>query len=82
VAFNDAGSVISGIGSFLLANTPEVPNAPVNDASITNETQIGLSFATSLPNARGSAIYAVQLAMDDGIGGEFVTVLGHNETTA
>lgn len=59
VAHNDAGSVSSGIGSFLLANTPEAPGPPVNDAAVTNETTIKVNFAETLPAARGSTILAV-----------------------
>ena len=79
VAHNDAGSVSSGIGSFLLADTPEAPDAPVNDAAVTNETRIKVNFAETLPAGRGSTILAVQLAMDDGAGGEFVLVVGQDE---
>jgi hypothetical protein len=78
-AFNDAGSVLSGIGEFILANVPEAPSAPVNDASVTNNAQIKVRFAETLPNARGSSIFAVQLAMDDGLGGELTTVVGADE---
>jgi hypothetical protein len=81
MATNDAGYVYSGIGTFLIADVPEAPDAPVNDAEITNDSQIGVTFAEILPNARGSSIFAVQLAMDDGAGGDFVTVLGSELTT-
>ena len=59
VAHNDAGSVSSGVGSFLLANSPEAPDAPVNDAAVTNETRIKVNFAETLPAARGSTVLAV-----------------------
>ena len=55
---------------------PEAPVAPVNDATVTSDTTIRVTFAGPLPNARGSPVLAIQLAMDDGLGGEFVTVLG------
>jgi hypothetical protein len=78
-AFNQAGSVASGIGSFVLADVPEAPAAPVNDAAVTTSTSIRVTFADPLPNARGSPVLAIQLAMDDGLGGDFVTVLGADE---
>jgi hypothetical protein len=78
-AFNDAGSARSGIGEFILANVPEAPAAPVNDATVTSNEQIKVRFAETLPNARGSDIFAVQLAMDDGLGGQFTTVVGADE---
>lgn len=74
--------MLSGIGSFILADVPDAPDPPVNDATVTNDQQIKVNFAQTLPNNRGSPILAVQLAMDDGDGGEFVIVVGKNETAA
>jgi hypothetical protein len=79
VAHNDAGSVSSGIGSFVLADVPEAPDAPLNDASVTDDEQIRVKFAETLPDERGSTILGVQLAMDDGYGGEHSIVVGEDE---
>lgn len=79
-AFNAVGSVLSGLGSFVLADLPDAPDPPVNDASGTSESQIKVRFAETLPNNRGSLIFGVQLAMDDGEGGSFVTVVGEDDT--
>jgi hypothetical protein len=75
-AFNEAGSVLSGTGAFVLADVPVSPAAPVNDATVTDATRIKVTFAAPLPNNRGSTIFALQLAIDDGNGGNFTTVLG------
>ncbi len=40
IAFNDAGSVQSGVGTFLLADVPAAPAPPTNDATATNDRQI------------------------------------------
>jgi hypothetical protein len=46
---------------------------------VTTDSQVKVKFVETLPNSRGSDIYAVQLAMDDGAGGEFTTVVGADE---
>ena len=38
VATNNEGSITSGIGTFLLADVPDTPDAPVNEASITSDS--------------------------------------------
>jgi hypothetical protein len=58
-AENDAGFAISGTANFVIADVPETPDAPVNEADITDDTQIGVTFAETLPNERGSPIFAV-----------------------
>jgi hypothetical protein len=80
LAFNEAGSVRSGTGAFLLADIPESPQAPVSVASETSDQRIKVAFLAPLPGNRGSPITSVQLAMDDGLGGAFQTVLGADET--
>jgi hypothetical protein len=79
-AFNAVGSVLSGVGSFVLADRPDAPAPPANDRAGTSDTQLSVRFAETLPNDRGSAIFGVQLAMDDGEGGPFLTVVGEDET--
>jgi hypothetical protein len=70
-AFNEAGSIKSAIGEFVLASIPDAPDPPTNDASVTNSERIKVDFIGTLPNDRGSSIIGVQLAMDDGQGGDF-----------
>ena len=71
---------MSGIGFFVLADVPEAPAVPQNDATVTSDSQIRVTFADPLPSGRGSPVLAIQLAMDDGLGGEFQTVLGADES--
>lgn len=80
VVFNDAGSVQSGVGSFVLADVPNAPDPPINDADVTSDSVIRVNYAETLPDSRGSPIIGLQLAMDDGLGGEFVIVVGEDES--
>lgn len=75
-AFNHAGSITSGIGSFVIANVPDQPAIPTYDVSLSNDSQIKILYGTVLPDNRGSDITSLHLMMDDGLGGEFVTVTG------
>ena len=79
-AYNEVGSVMSGIGSFVLADIPDAPDPPFNDASVTAFDKIKVRFAETLPNNRGNLVYAIQLAMDDGNGGPWAVVLGEDES--
>jgi hypothetical protein len=76
------GHVLSGEGSFVLAAVPDAPSPPANDAAVTNDQRIKVTFGEPLPNARGSPIVGLQLAVDDGAGGEFRTVVGEDEAQA
>ena len=58
-ASNDVGSVLSGVGSFVLADVPDAPAAPVNDAAVTSDARIKVKFAETLPLDRGSLIRGV-----------------------
>ena len=75
-AINNAGSVFSGISSFVLANVPGQPDDPINDITVTNDYTIKVNYGTSLPDNRGSPITSLWLQMDDGLGGDFVTLIG------
>ena len=55
-AFNDAGSVQSGVGSFVLADVPSAPDPPLNDAAVTGDSVIRVTYAETLPASRGSPI--------------------------
>jgi len=76
------GHVLSGEGSFVLAAVPDAPSPPANEAAVTDDQRIKVTFGEPLPNARGSPIVGLQLAVDDGAGGEFRTVVGEDEAQA
>ena len=78
-AVNAAGFVISGESRMILAATPQKPAQPVNDASVTNDSQIQVTFGTVLPHDGGSQIINIQLWMDDGQGGELRPVTPESE---
>ena len=78
---NNAGSVTSGIAFFILANVPATPAIPTNDALVTINERIKVNFGTVLPDNRGSPIIGLQLQMDDGLGGEFFTIVGRDSNT-
>lgn len=65
-AFNAAGSITSGISSFVLSNIPSKPAVPTNDNSVTNDSRIKVLYGTTLPNNGGSPIISLHLQMDDG----------------
>jgi len=61
-AFNNAGSVMSGVATFILSNVPEKPSIPPqNDPSVTMETRIKVDYGIPLPNSRGSPIISIEL---------------------
>lgn len=81
-AFNNAGSVKSGVAIFVLSNVPETPlTAPVNDASVTNDQKIKVTYGMPLPDGRGSPITSIELQMDNGIGGDYVSLIGGTHET-
>jgi len=48
----------------------------MNVATKTNTNTIGVTFGTTLPNDNGSPIIGLQLQIDDGMGGNFNTIIG------
>jgi len=78
-AVNSAGSVVSGESYVILAATPQKPEKPVNDASVTNDQQIKVTYGTVLPDDGGSSIINIQLWMDDGQGGDLQPVTSDAE---
>jgi len=62
----------------LLASVPAAPtDVPVSDASITSDTTIRVTYATPTPPVNGgSDLLSYALQMDDGLGGDFVTLVG------
>lgn len=75
-AYNDAGVVSSGIGTFIMAMPPAKPADPYNDPSVTDDTKIKVFFGTTLPANNGATIVGMQLQMDNGMGGDFSTIVG------
>lgn len=61
----------------MLANVPDTPAVPVKVAAETSESQIKVTFGTVLPSNRGSTITSLELQMDDGLGGDFTSVIGN-----
>lgn len=66
----------------MLASVPFAPtDVPVSDSSITNDTTIRVTFANPPPNDGGSAILSYELQIDDGLGGDFTTLVGYSPNT-
>jgi hypothetical protein len=49
---------------------------PVSDVTVTNDRQIRVTFANPQPNNGGSPIISYELQMDDGITGNFTSLVG------
>jgi hypothetical protein len=70
------GTVTSSALQFVLAAIPGKPTpAPQVDSTNTNVSQIKVTFVNSNADDGGSGIRLLQLEMDDGLLGEFKTVL-------
>ena len=65
ISFNEEGSINFGAFSIILEYL-----------TVTTDSQIKVKFVENLPNSSVIDINAVHLAMDDGAGGEFITVIG------
>ena len=62
----------------VLADEPDKPTvAPSSDASVTNESRIKVDFGPQLASENGgSPILTYELQIDNGIGGNFTTLIG------
>jgi hypothetical protein len=62
----------------VLAAVPDTPvSAPISDATITNESRIKVFYGPLIyANNGGSAILSYELQIDNGIGGDFVSLIG------
>jgi hypothetical protein len=61
----------------ILAGIPSKPtDVPVSDPTVTSDTQIKVSWANPVPADNGSPILSYELQMDDGVTGDFVSILG------
>lgn len=78
-AFNNAGFSDSySVLAVVLADEPAQPlQAPVSDALVTNESRIKVEFGPQADDENGgSPILSYELQMDDGIGGNFTSLIG------
>lgn len=75
-AFNEIGESISAIRSQLLAESPAAPlNAPQSDSSVTNYERIKVDWDIVTQDG-ASEILSYSLEIDDGTGGDFVSLVG------
>lgn len=66
--------------SVVIADVPATPtNAPVSDAEYTDPTRIRVTYDE--PSSGGSVLTNYQIAIDDGLGGGFVTIAGGDVNT-
>lgn len=83
-ATNNAGSSDSiDILNVVLADEPNQPtDRPVSDASVTNESRIKVFFGPQSEAENGGApILSYELQIDNGIGGNFTSLIGNPETS-
>ena len=65
-----------------MASTPAKPtDVPVSDASVTSDSEIKVAYASPAPANGGSAITSYELQMDDGEGGDFVSIHGFSPSS-
>ena len=80
--FTTQREALSGIGYFVLAGVPSKPtDKPVNDLTVTSDSRIKVTFANPPPNDNGSPILSYELQMDDGITGDFVSLVGYDSNS-
>ena len=77
-AFNQAGSTDSAALSVVLAAVPDTPlTGPHSDASVTNERRIKVDYAPLATSQNGgSAVLSYELQVDNGMGGDFTSLIG------
>ncbi len=76
IALNEISSVQSTLTSVILAGVPDQPaTSPVKDSALSNESQIRVTFVAPVSDG-GSSIRSYELQMDDGKGGDFVSLVG------
>jgi hypothetical protein len=68
---------ISSISFIELASVPFKPvDKPISDSLVTSDDTIKVSFADPKPENGGSPIISYELVMDDGMSGNFTTLVG------
>lgn len=80
-ATNAAGSILSPHLSVILASVPDTPSAgPSSDSTVTNDSQIKVDVDPLLSaNNGGSTILSYSIEMDNGKGGDFVSLGGETK---
>jgi len=56
-------------------------DVPVSDSSVTNDKVIKVTFASPPPYNGGSPILSYELQMDDGLAGDFKSLIGFNSNS-
>ena len=51
---------------------------PISDPLVTSSSRIKVTFANPVPSNGGSAIISYELQMDDGLSGEFSSIVGYS----
>ena len=76
--FTNEGESDSSVASILLAGVPQTPtDAPRKTSSESTSTTITVEYdAVDAANNGGSAVLGYSLEMDDGSGGDYVTLVG------
>ena len=78
-AINEIGSVQSSIGSQLLAGVPGKPDStPLSDPDVTDGSKIKVTW-TEPSDDGGAPIQSYGLEIDDGAGGDFVSLAGETQ---
>jgi len=73
---NEIGEAQSPISSQVLAEVPQAPeSAPVSDSAVTNTERIRVTWSEVTQDG-SSEIISYSLEIDDGTGGDFVSVVG------
>ena len=77
--FTTQHDALSNVGYIVLAGVPSKPtDLPVNDPTVTSDNKIKVTFASPPPAANGSPILSFELQMDDGINGDFTSLVGYS----
>lgn len=75
--FTTQRSGLSDVGFITKASVPGKPlDVPVSDPTVTSDTQIKVNFANPAPDNGGSPIISYELQMDDGMNGDFYSIIG------
>lgn len=76
---NEIGEIQSSISSQILAGPPAKPTVQIaSDASVTNTSRIKATWGEIVDNG-GDDIISYSLEIDDGLGGDFVALIGYEE---
>jgi hypothetical protein len=79
-AYNDAGSSESPILGVTFSYLPEQPPAPVKVARLSNSGQLTVDMSDFPETSKGGCdILTYNLQMDDGLGSEFISLVGETQ---